>query len=192
MRKGGLACLLGLRALKPSFWDFLFRYIETILCYWISYLRDRQEGRELGEEEVACKDSFGCTFSTHVQSLPCTSLYKPKILIAWIYSYCFTEFNKVHLIQRSCRTSWMALIRCGFLDCSNSFNCFSARKGLAECVCSVRLPALTAPVGFAPTKVVTSDSVCHKLQPVLTGNLSFPYCYIKVQEKRQPLVEKYR
>ena len=86
----------------------------------------------------------------------------------------------------------MALIRCGFLDCSNSFNCFSARKGLAECVCSVRLPALTAPVGFAPTKVVTSDSVCHKLQPVLTGNLSFPQCYIKVQEKRQPLVEKYR
>lgn len=48
----------------------------------------------------------------------------------------------------------------------------TASKGLAGCVCTARAPTLTVPAGFAQTKGVTSDSVCHRLQSLLPANLS--------------------
>lgn len=70
------------------------------------------------------------------------------------------EFNEVHPIQRSCRTSQMVVTGSGFLNQSNSYNLSSTDKGLAGCACTARLPILTVPACFAQTEGVTSDSVC--------------------------------
>lgn len=74
------------------------------------------------------------------------------------------EFIEVHPFQRGYRTSQMVGTGSGFLDQSNSHNLSSVGKGLAGCVCTVGLPVLIVPTGFAQTKGGTSHRVCHKFQ----------------------------
>lgn len=163
----------GNRRIETWFLRLLVSVQRPVCATEFHILRACWERWELVKEEVAwessCRSSplHPCT-----KSFPCALLHKPKILIAWMCDDCITEFNEVRLIQRSFRTSQMALTRSGPLDHSNSFHLSSAKKGLAGCVCTVRLPTLTVLTGFAQTKRVTSDSVCHMLQSVRTGNLS--------------------
>lgn len=80
------------------------------------------------------------------------------------------EFNEIHPIQRSYRTVSDGCYRECLPASLQSIHLSAASKGLEGCVCTAR--ALTVPDGFVRTKGVTSGSVCHKLQSLLTANLS--------------------
>ena len=80
------------------------------------------------------------------------------------------EFNEVHPIQRSYRSVSDGCYRECLPASLQSIHLSAASKGLEGCVCTAR--ALTVPDGFVRTKGVTSGSVCHKLQSLLTANLS--------------------
>lgn len=90
-------------------------------------------------------------FSTHVQSFPCTLLYKPKILIASVCDDCFIELMRF-IPYREAAGLLDGSYRSGFLDHSTSFNLSSAKKGLVQCVCAARLPILTVASWLCPNR----------------------------------------